>query len=158
MPATVVTHGTADVGGHRGQIAEQFAERLGFEVRFAGQGVVEVGDVRLVVFGVVDLGRGVFAYNTISSAAREGVRYAVVHGASSAHPVGPTANDAGLAAVVAGFAVGIQNTNLVVLSSWPNGNATGAVVNVTVQYTFHPVTAFFSTLALSNHSSAIILH
>lgn len=112
----------------------------------------------MLVFGVVDLGRGVFAYNTISSAAREGVRYAVVHGASSAHPVGPTANDAGLAAVVAGFAVGIQNTNLVVLSSWPNGNATGAVVNVTVQYTFHPVTAFFSTLALSNHSSAIILH
>ena len=34
----------------------------------------------LLVFGVFDLGRGVFAYNTIAHGAGVGVRYAVVLG------------------------------------------------------------------------------
>ena len=112
----------------------------------------------MLVFGIVDLGRGVYAYNTIAGAAREGVRYAVVHGAKSGAPVGPTANDATLTSVVQGFAIGLQTTNLSVFSSWPNGNATGAVVNVTVGYRFQPATLFFRTLSLTNHSSAVILH
>ncbi|MFA6562333.1 MAG: TadE family protein [Verrucomicrobiia bacterium] len=112
----------------------------------------------MLVFGVVDLARGVFAYNSIAHCAREGVRYAVVHGADSAAPVGPAANDATLASVVRGFATGLQSNNLSVLSRWPSGNQTGAVVNITVSYTFQPVTMFFRTLALSNSSSAIILH
>ena len=112
----------------------------------------------MLVFGIVDLGRGVYAYNTIAGAAREGVRYAIVHGANSGAPVGPTANDATLTSVVQGFATGLQTTNLSVFSSWPNGIATGAVVNVTIAYTFQPATLFFRTLALTNHSSAVILH
>ncbi|MBI5687247.1 MAG: pilus assembly protein [Verrucomicrobia bacterium] len=112
----------------------------------------------MLVFAVVDLARGVFAYNTIAHCAREGVRYAVVHGSTSVVPVGPTANDASLAAVVRGFATGLNTNNLSVLSSWPTGNNTGMVVNLTVRYTFQPVTLFFRTLPLSNSSSAIILH
>ncbi len=112
----------------------------------------------MLVFGIVDLGRGVYAYNTIAGASREGVRYAIVHGANSGAPVGPTANDATLTSVVQGFAIGLQTSNLTVLSNWPNGNATGAVVNVTVGYRFQPATFFFRTLGLTNHSSAIILH
>ena len=33
----------------------------------------------LIVFGVFDLGRGVFAYNTVANAAREGARVAAVN-------------------------------------------------------------------------------
>lgn len=111
----------------------------------------------MLVFGVVDLARGVFAYNTIAHCAREGVRYAIVHGSNSTMAVGPTANDATLAAVVRGFAGGLQTNNLSVFSTWPNGNGTGKVVNVTVSYTFQPVTLFFRTLALTNSSAAVIL-
>ena len=127
----------------------------------AGQTLVEFCICVLVffmlVFGVVDLARGVFAHNTIAHCAREGVRYAVVHGATSASPVGPTANDATLASVVRGFATGLSSNSVAVLSSWPDGNNTGQVVNVTVCYSFQPVTMFFRTLALSNSSSALIL-
>ena len=113
----------------------------------------------LLVFGVFDLGRGVYAYNTITHCAREGVRYAVVHGSKSATPVGPAANDVTLANWVYRYAVGLQTNNLTVTSSWPDGNVAGsnAVVNITVRYTFQPVTAFFTTLTLSNHSAGIIL-
>lgn len=128
----------------------------------AGQTLVEFCICALVffmlVFGVVDLARGVFAYNTIAHCAREGVRFAVVHGTNNVVSVGPLDNDATLASVVRGFATGLQTNNLTVLSSWPNGNGTGMVVNVTVLYTFQPVTLFFRTLALSNSSAAIILH
>jgi Flp pilus assembly protein TadG len=127
----------------------------------AGQTLVEFCVCALVffvlVFGVVDLARGVFAYNTLAHCAREGVRYAIVHGTNSTVSVGPTANDTTLASVVRGFAGGLQTNNLTVLSSWPNGNGTGAVVNVTVRYSFQPVTLFFQTLSLSNSSAAIIL-
>ncbi|MBI5685006.1 MAG: pilus assembly protein [Verrucomicrobia bacterium] len=113
----------------------------------------------LLVFGVVDLGRGVYAYNTITHCAREGVRYAVVHGSGSAAPVGPAANDATLANWVSRYAVGLQASSLTVTSSWPDGNVAGsnASVHVTVRYAFQPVTAFFRTLSLSNHSAGVIL-
>ena len=69
------------------------------------------------------------------------------------------ANDVTLANWVYRYAVGLQTNNLTVTSSWPNGNVAGsnAVVNITVRYTFQPVTAFFATLTLSNHSAGIIL-
>lgn len=129
--------------------------------RSSGQTLVEFAICALVlfmlVFAVVDLARGVFAYNTIAHCAREGVRYAVVHGATSAAPVGPTADNTGLTAVVRGFATGLNTNSVSVFSSWPNGNETGKVVTVTVIYAFQPATTFFRTMSLSNSSSAIIL-
>lgn len=47
-----------------------------------GQSLVEFALVLplflLLIFGIIDLGRGVFAYNAIQNAAREGVRVAIV--------------------------------------------------------------------------------
>lgn len=47
-----------------------------------GQSLVEFALILpiflLVLFGIVDLGRGVYAYNTIQNAAREAVRLAIV--------------------------------------------------------------------------------
>lgn len=48
----------------------------------AGQSLVEFALILplflLLIFGLIDLGRGVFAYNAIQNAAREGVRVAIV--------------------------------------------------------------------------------
>jgi Flp pilus assembly protein TadG len=48
-----------------------------------GQALVEFALVLIVlipiIFGIVDFGRGVYAYNAISNAAREGVRTAIVN-------------------------------------------------------------------------------
>jgi Flp pilus assembly protein TadG len=45
----------------------------------------------MMLFGVMDFGRVIWAYNSLENAAREGARYAIVHGGSSAQtcPVGP---------------------------------------------------------------------
>ncbi len=57
VTAAIVAHGDADVSGHRSKVADQFAERLGFELRLAGERVVEIGDIRLMVLGMVDFHR-----------------------------------------------------------------------------------------------------
>ncbi len=45
----------------------------------------------VMMFGIVDFGRVIWAYNSLENAAREGARYAIVHGGSAAQscPVGP---------------------------------------------------------------------
>jgi Flp pilus assembly protein TadG len=61
-----------------------------------GQGLVEFAIVlpvlMLLLVGFFDLGRVILAHDALSHAAREAVRYAIVHGASSANPLsGPNA-------------------------------------------------------------------
>ncbi|HLX35185.1 MAG TPA: TadE family protein [Candidatus Limnocylindrales bacterium] len=61
----------------------------------AGQGLAEFAIVLpiflLVVFGMIDVGRVVWATDDITNAAREGARYASIHGGSflTSCPVGP---------------------------------------------------------------------
>lgn len=62
-----------------------------------GQTLVEFALVMpiflMLLIGIFDLGRVVWANDTLASAAREGVRYAIVHGGSELNPcpVGPAA-------------------------------------------------------------------
>jgi Flp pilus assembly protein TadG len=46
----------------------------------------------ILLMGVIDVGRAIWAQNSLASAAREGARFAIVHGGSdtTACPVGPT--------------------------------------------------------------------
>jgi len=43
----------------------------------------------LIVTGLFDVGRAVWQENTLAYAAREGTRYAIVHGSAGVPPVGP---------------------------------------------------------------------
>src|SRR6266700_6705882 len=69
-----------------------------------GQGLVEFALVipifLVMLFGVVDFGRVIWARNSLENAAREGARYAIVHGGSASQscPVGPSS---GLATIPA---------------------------------------------------------
>jgi Flp pilus assembly protein TadG len=47
----------------------------------------------VILLGMIDIGRGVWANNTVANAAREAARYASVHGGTKANtcPVGPPA-------------------------------------------------------------------
>lgn len=62
---------------------------------WAGQGLAEFAFIVpifvVMLFGIVDFGRVIWAFNSLENAAREGARYAVVHGGSAAQscPVGP---------------------------------------------------------------------
>jgi TadE-like protein len=68
--------GEAMVTSRHHGVRRPFAQR--------GQGVAEFALVLplflLMLFGIVDIGRAIWAYDDVSNAAREGARYASVHG------------------------------------------------------------------------------
>jgi Flp pilus assembly protein TadG len=91
--------------------------------------------VLLFVLGVMDFALVLYAYGTVSEAARVGARYAMVHGSASGSAVGPTANDSTVQTQVTGAAPGLVTANLTVTSSWPDGsNDPNCHVTVTASY------------------------
>jgi Flp pilus assembly protein TadG len=91
-----------------------------------GQAIVEFALVLplflLLVTGLMDLSRAVWQENTLAYAAREGTRYAIVHGSSSSSPEGPctSCNDAMITTVVTNAAIGVYN--ITVTTNYPDGN------------------------------------
>jgi Flp pilus assembly protein TadG len=91
--------------------------------------------VLVFLFGAIDLAQVMYAYGTVSEAARTGARYAIVHGSSASSPVGPSANDATVTSVVKSNAVALDTTRLTVTSTWGAGsNDAACPVTVTVSY------------------------
>ena len=95
-----------------------------------------------ILYGTMEFGRVVASYNIISGAAREGVRYATVHGSGSAAPA--SASD--IQTVVRNWAIGLDTSSVTVNTTWPTGNAPGNKVKVKASYTVIP----FSGLLLKN--------
>ena len=86
-----------------------------------------------IVFGIIEFGRLVWARNMVSAAAREGVRYAIVHGSES----GAIADSAAVATYVAGRTA---MAPIAVTTAWSDAaKAAGDTVTVTVKYTYAPV-------------------
>jgi Flp pilus assembly protein TadG len=86
----------------------------------AGQELVEFAAVTtaflLLVFGLMYLGSAVYYYNTLSSAAREAVRYAIAHSPTSAAP----ATTQQIQQVAINDAAGLNPKELTVEVSWPS--------------------------------------
>lgn len=87
-----------------------------------------------ITFGTIEVGRMILDYNVLSDAARAGVRYGIVRGASS----GRAASAVEVATYVAGRSAGLLSASDVTVS-WPTNNATGSVIQVQVQYSFTPI-------------------
>jgi len=107
-----------------------------------GSAVVEFGLAFLLFFaivcGIMEFGRIVAAYNILSGATREGVRYATVHGSAS----GAAASAADIQTVVRGWAVGLNSSSVLVTTTWSPGNGPGSRVQVKSRYTVSPFTWF----------------
>jgi Flp pilus assembly protein TadG len=89
----------------------------------------------LLILGTIDFAQVMYAYCTVSEAARAGARYAIVHGSMAASPVGPTANDATVASVVQNYSPALNTNNLTITSSWGNGtNSATSPVTVSASY------------------------
>lgn len=137
----------------------------------SGQNLVEFSLVAfmttITLLFVLEMGRMVLIYAAVANAAREGVRYAIVHG--STRPTGATQNDASgpgsnpaqVVTVVDNFAgiAPLTISRLVVSITYPgSSNAPGKSVNVSVVYPYDPFTTYFpSTLRLGSASQGIIL-
>lgn len=94
--------------------------------------------ILLLITGVFDAGRAVFQQNTLAYAAREGTRYAIVHGAGSTAPVGP-GNVEPVIAIVRAAAVGVPDLTVTVTypdstCSQPNARFCRVAVEVTAPF------------------------
>jgi Flp pilus assembly protein TadG len=107
-----------------------------------GQGLVEFALAFpifiLVLFGLFDLGRAVYGFNTISNASREAVRVAIVN---------QTPADVEGEAIKQAVSLGITDQELTIVYGDPDGTGTcptpigiGCLASVTVRYDFTPVT------------------
>lgn len=83
----------------------------------------------LFLLGIVDLGRGIYIYSVVSNVAREGARYAIVHGslapADGETASGPGTSDASGATYVvpaaSALAFGLDRNKLKVGVCWGSG-------------------------------------
>jgi len=115
----------------------------------SGQALVEFALLMpllvILLIGLFDSARAVWLSNTLGTAAREGTRYAIVHGSASDLPSGPGApsytppdQDTAVEAVVARYAIGVSG--LSVSATWHDGNTNrGSRVIVTARAPFTPV-------------------
>lgn len=131
-----------------------------------GQSLVEfmlvITFLFVVFLGIIQTVLLMYAYTTLGNSAKEGVRYAIVHGTGNTNCSGPgttgpppvTCSDttgANVQAAVVNFAgLSFQNvqTSDVTVDYNPNGangaacNVPGCLVRVTVHYTYQPLFAF----------------
>jgi Flp pilus assembly protein TadG len=126
--------------------------------RAAGQGLVEfalVIPVFLLVFmGLVDGGRLIYVYNTVSNAARSGARVAVVNQSTSGTQTCDTTSTAYPAGCAASAAIGVgvsPSDVIVTYRSWNDSGACspmamGCLAVVTVTGRFQPLTPIIGQL------------
>ena len=93
-----------------------------------------------ILLGILDVARGIYAYNFLAGAAKEGSRYAMVHGSSS----GSKASSTDVQNTVQKWLIGmVDPASATVTTTWnPVSENPGSLVTVNVQYTFTPITSF----------------
>lgn len=147
-------HGTSRSSGLRGLIA-----RATLRLRAArgdlGSTLVEFGlsFVLLfsILFGIIDLGRALYAYDAISDAARIGTRFAVVRGSSSNTPAS--------ASTIAWFVAnnccaGLDPNAITVTTTWHPDNNPGSAVTIQVNYTLTFMLPFLPTTSVPMTASS----
>jgi Flp pilus assembly protein TadG len=142
----------------------RFCSLRGASRRSRGQALVEFVIVApiffLILFAIIDFGRYVYYVEILNNAAREGTRYAIVHGAESLSPTGPPDDPSGAAVinVVREYAIGVIGTEdasvLTITPIWGTPPATpdndrGTKMTVEVTYAFHSVIPIVSIPAIS---------
>jgi Flp pilus assembly protein TadG len=113
----------------------------------AGQALVEFSLVIIILFfvvmGIFDLGRGIYAYNVVASAAREGAHYGITN-----------PNQEKIRDQATRTAVLDLDRNRITLQCSPC--TTDKSLTVTVSYTFQPVTLFFAPFTVTGKSTMTI--
>lgn len=113
--------------------------------RERGDGLVEFALIlpvlMLLIMGIVDLGRAVYAYNVVANCAREGARYGLV---------APT-DDSGMIAAAKSAAVGLDTAQITVTVTHPSSDS----IKVEVRYNFQVATPLVANI-LSDGGSLLL--
>ena len=125
----------------------------------AGQALVEFAIVAsvflLTLFAIMSLGLGVYKYNTLCSAAREAVRYAIVHGPTSVSP----STTAQIQQVAINQAPGLNLKTSDITVSFPAdpNNSAQKDAQVKISYNYSPPIPFMRRVTLTLTSTAQML-
>lgn len=163
-------------------LGEPSARATSSAARDEGQNLIEYAFILilllLMMFGIVEFSRALYAYHFVSHAAREGARWAIVNGAdcgddlppsNASCPNGP-ATLADVQTYVGGIIPpGINSSKVTVSASWPDTagtcspgshNEPGCPVQVTVSYTFNFLVPLVhnGNLPMSSTSEMVIAH
>jgi Flp pilus assembly protein TadG len=120
-----------------------------------------------LMFGIMETGLAMYFYNTVAEAAREGSRYAMVHGSSCS---GCIATNASIQTYVQGLGYpGVNSSNLTVSTTWPDTGASctpslspcnnpgnNVVVTATYQFSWNIPFVPLGTLPLKSTSEVVI--
>lgn len=107
----------------------------------------------MLMFGTVEFGRAMFAYNQLAYLAEEGARYASTRGLTV--PVAQQATSTSVSSIVTGLAVGIPVSQLTVTTTWQGTPGTvGQWVRVKVSYPFTFVAPYMPYNSLTMQSTA----
>ena len=119
----------------------------------------------ILLLSVVEMGRMILVYTTVTNAARAGSRYAIVHGSTRTGsgvdgPSGPGNDPPEVVQAVKNFASAgaLDVTRLNITVTYPNGNDIGDPVNVTVVYPYDPMINYLPlSVPLSNSTRGVIV-
>jgi Flp pilus assembly protein TadG len=103
----------------------------------------------MLMFGITEFGRAIWLFGSISHAAREGTRYAIVRGGES----GRAATEDEIQTFVRNV-IGLSDAQ--VTTTWDPDNMPGSVVEVTVQLPFDPIFPVMPSVPLSSTSRLVI--
>jgi hypothetical protein len=142
--------------------------------RTSGQAMTEFALIApvffLMLFAIIEFGWYVYQVQTLNEAAREGSRYAIVHGSTSLCPSGPMPGGAAnwcdpsgakVQAAVRSFAVGLNPSDLSFPTmAWNPNNGRGSVFDLVVQSTFHPLIPLvpLPQITMQGASSLVVQH
>ena len=121
------------------------------------EGALTLAVFLTLVFGVCEFGRAIWVYTLLCHAAREGTRYAAVHGSESGMASSTTISNTN--ALVKARAVGLPSGNVNVTTTWVPNNTPGNAVRVHVSSDFTFVTPYRlpkTTLSLKSTSQMMV--
>ena len=109
-----------------------------------------------IILGILDVSRGIYAYSFLAGAAKEGSRYAMIHGSSS----GSKASSSDVQGVVQKYLIGMVDPgSATVTTTWnPTSENPGSIVTVKVQYTYAPITSWLvGNWTLQSNSQVMVM-
>jgi Flp pilus assembly protein TadG len=121
----------------------------------------------VLVFGVLDFGRALYAYHAVSYAARAGTRYASVRGATCNVVSGCPATQSSVTSYIESVSPNLSPSNLTVSVSWVTGNngcpagtsptnSPGCSVQVAISYKFIWLFSFLPATTMTSTSQMVI--
>ncbi len=136
-----------------------------------GQAMVEFALVipifLVVLLGIIETGRFIFNYEVLNNAAREGARYAIVHGSNSSCPSGPMPaylgenwcdpSGAKVLERVRTSAYGIDGTLVTTTVEWDPSNARESTVRVTATYTYSTLVPLLPLPPITVHAESTLV-